>query len=302
SRHLSQTLLLPLLFFFLVFLAVNTVKKGLTISHPVLILWAVGHVVTLLMTANADKRYLIPLLPLVFAFGTRQTAPYLEEKRARTILIWVMIIWHAVFLSRQALSAFSPEVWTFILHIAIYGLIVYVLSGVLRRTLKAITGTLFLLLILSSAIIQLSMTYSFFVYQYDWTTTPNDAVEYLAKHASANATVLTNKRNSLTTPDEHWFTAFRRPDLKTEYNAEAGNKTGILWSTPTSKLETDETGALAKILELTPIATFGERHKKYPLMKISSSTEKRWQQFFDTGTLFMIEESTAYKVILYKEE
>ncbi|MBI4148385.1 hypothetical protein HY490_03785, partial [Candidatus Woesearchaeota archaeon] len=40
SRHLSQTLLLPLLFFFLVFLAVNTVKKGLTISHPVLILWA----------------------------------------------------------------------------------------------------------------------------------------------------------------------------------------------------------------------------------------------------------------------
>ena len=304
ANHLSQTFLLPLFGFLLLLFLYNTFKKGIIISHPILILWLIGHVVTLLMTANADKRYLIPILPLIFAFGAYQTKELLAgfEKKTETLTIIVLVIWHAVFLSRQALFIFSPATWTFLLHFLIYVTLLFALLLLLKPSLKTMLASIFFVLMIASSIIQLSMTYSFFVYQYDWTTTPNAAVAWLAKNSPQNSMVVTNKPNSITTPDVYWFTAFGRADITSKHIIEAENITtnAYLWSTPDSKMEKDETGAKAKELGLKTVKTFGKEKKKYPLLKISSSAEKRWQQLFTTGKLFSVEESQGYAVSIYQ--
>ncbi len=301
-RHVSQTLLLPLLVFFCILFLYNFFHKGITISNPVLLLWFSGHVITLLMTANADKRYLIPFMPLVFAFGANQANEFFAgvEKNFRVLLIAVLVLWHAVFLSRQMLFVFSPAVWTFVLHVGLYGSLVYLLHLLVKPSIKTITTSIFLVLLLATSLVQLSMSYSFYIYQYDWTTTPNAAVAELAKTAQQNAVILTNNPNSITTPDVHWFTAYGRPDITSKYIAQANISEGTyLWSTPESKMETDETGKKAEELGLKAVKAFGGGKKKYPLLKISSSAEKRWQQFFSTGRLFSVEESQGYVVKLY---
>lgn len=304
ARHVSQTLLLPLLVLCIIFFVINTLKKGLTISHPILILWFSGHVITLLMTANADKRYLIPFMPLVFAFSASQANGILTgyEKKTHVLLIGALLLWHAVFFSRQALYLLSPPAWTFVLHLALYSTLLYSFTLLLQPSVKSAAATVFLVVLLAAALIQLSMTYSFFVYQYDWTTTPNEAVAYLAKTVHPDTIILENKRNSITTPDKDWFVAYGRLDITPVYIAEATSiNNTIFWSTPESKMETDETGAKAQELKLEPFKTFGKKEKKYPLLKISSSSEKRWRQFLETGTLFKIEKSPAYKVQLYND-
>ncbi len=305
--HLLQT---GLLFLFLFCCALGTIiflkqRKPFHIQHPLLLLWLLGHILTLLLTANADKRYLVPILPLLFMYTTKHAQSFLDERYTKNLFVFISalaVFWNLVFFSRTALTVFSPETWTLLLHLFLYGLFFFAIAK-FRFSLKNSTSLIFIVLLLCTSIIQLTITYSFFVYQYDHTTVPNAALTYLAQHAPPASIIVTNKANSITTPDEYWFTAFGRPDLKkVEINEQfvSDNKTVLFWTTPTSKLEQDLTGAFVqKHPEYTRIAHFGGETKKYPLLKISASSEKRWKQFFNTGTIFTISPSQGYTVDLY---
>ena len=306
--HVLQTGLLP----FLLFCIISGISmfflhhKKVCVDHPLLFLWLLGHLTTLVMTANADKRYLVPILPILFMYATKHVHRFLDERYVKNLFIVLLsttLFWNLVFFSRVALHVFSPETWTFLLHVFLYGLIVFVVAQ-FRVSLRNCLSLVFMLLLLFTAVVQLTMTYAFFVYQYDHTSIPNAAVAYLAKNAPQDSRIVTNGPNSITRPDVYWFTAFGRPDITTVSLGEevpfSENKTVYYWTTPTSKLEEDMTGAFVQQHpEYRRVAHVGGEAKKYPLLKISASSEKRWQQFWNTGTLFTITPSQGYTVDLY---
>jgi len=298
-----------------------TALKNFKFEHVLLFVWLVSGLIILLLTTNTDHRYLIPILPVTFAFIAKILDSYLFENNKslflvfEKVLLFNILFWMIIFSSSKIaqFTLLSYSSVSVILNVLFYALVLYAISSPFfsinknsKLILKILASIIFVCFTMTS-FVQLGMTYYFFVFQHNYTDSLNEAVAFIAKTTPKESYVIGNPSNPLTGFDKHWFEAFGRTDLQIMHvdTAVPLNHTDKAFyvGTPTSSMDTDiiTPFVYANKRNFKIVAKFGSELQKYPSLRIPNSLNKAVSQFLSTKLLFRLEPLQGYTVFIFEK-
>lgn len=302
--------------------------KQLAFDKTVLLVWFVCGVIVLLATVNSSLSYSIPILPILFVFIAKILDDVLFSKSEvsfdlfQKCMLFNLLFWFVVFNASNlnGIFGFDYKVITFLFNAFFYFIFAWSVfaskfglknSG-LSSVFKLLVSIVFVSFTLTS-FFQLGLTYSFFVFQHNYTDAMRDAVVFIAKNAPENSFVVRNPVTPLAGPltgiDLVWFEAFKRTDLKildVDRITIPSNLNGSVFyvGTPVSSIDTDIITPLvyANKQKFKPVVRFGSQFQKYPSLRIPNSFSKIWSQFKSSALLFRLEPLQAYQVFVFEEK
>lgn len=302
--------------------------KELAFDKVVLFVWFICGVLMLLVTVNSSLAYAIPFLPVIFAFVAKVLDDYLFSKSELSFVLFQkcmlfnLFFWFVVFNSHifNTILGFDYGVITVLCNLFFYFLLVwgivaplhFLKNSVLSSQFKLFVSVVFVVFTLSS-FAQLGLTYSFFVFQHNYTDALRDSVIFIAKNAPQDSVVVRNPITPLAGPltgiDPVWFDSFRRNDLKIldfDESFAISNSTSAVFyvGTPTSSIDTDVITPFVYVNKnlFKPVARFGSNLQKYPSLRIPGQFNKAVSQFLETKLLFRLEPLQGYTVLIFEKK
>ncbi|MBI4140559.1 hypothetical protein HY485_01845 [Candidatus Woesearchaeota archaeon] len=295
----------------------NYVIAKLSSAHIIILLWFLSGVLVLLISSNTDHRYIISVLPVIFALTAKiidDVVFSLNEHLfvvAEKIMFFQLVFWVLVFSSKlvQDYAGISYALWGVLLNLLLYCLILFGLfyPWHISRSFSrhSLLCSLFLLFLSVTSFVQLGMVYYFYVWHYDNSVVINETLTYLAKVAPADSVVVTNPANPVTMTgiSSEWLRAFRRPDIVVSGDVSLNFTSPVFYlGTPTSFVDNDVITPFARANKdkLKLVAQFGSKLQRHPVIKIPSTFSRFVDKFISTGMLFTLEQNRGYVVLVFR--
>lgn len=335
TDYLIKTLIILPIIIAIFFAAINRKKyfekaKKISQGHLLLLCWIAGGIIVLVIPTNTDHRYLIGILPPIYALVAKIIDDALFAKNEQifdkfaklllgNVFLWLFIFSAAII--HQTGTDYNTI--TLIANLIFYALIAYSIilpiNFFKENLFKNFKNTFaFCLLFLSFTLLsfaQLGMSYYFYSFQHDVTTNVNNAVWFIAKNAPNNSTIIANPWDQMTSFDINWLASSNRADINVIYlenknqlnfqsNLTNTTVTTFFVGTPTTRTSIDLITPFVyqNKQNFTPVKQFGDKMQKYPLIRLPNNANKIIQNIFTNAILFKIEPMPAYRVLIFEQK
>ena len=314
TDYFKSTFFLPIILFALVLwsreiLENKSLRVNIGKEEKFMLSWLLGGIIPLLVTNFADIRYIIPILPIIFAVVSAIIYKKFVGKLKKSmfnslsytfilILAYMLLFYNFGFFLKYVQDIDTLNFTYNVLFYSIVSLsIAYPLYETLKSTknaMKMLKSVLFIILtvyISLYGLIQMATTYNFYIVHYDHSEAAFDAYSYIAREIPENARIFVQQ--DLSWVDTNGLVVFDRTDIKLEFDLSKEPKHGDFFIHP-SRVKPTFKDMAKENDRFSLMETFGREYRKFPRSSIDKS------RLFSTMELFYFYHDPGGHLQIYK--